>query len=157
MTRTVFHLAISLMIILMLACTARTAEQQSAEEALPLVGTWKLLTGTIIEQGDTLVTDYSVDKSFIKIINATHFAFTLHDLHQGKEADALFSSGAGRYTLDGDVYTEYLEYCTDRSWEGHTFSFTVTIRQDTLVQQGVERIESEGIDRINIERYVRLQ
>jgi hypothetical protein len=81
----------------------------------------------------------------------------LHDLNQGKDSLAVFASGAGRYTLRDSLYTEHLEYCSDRNWEGHDFSFVVTIQSDTLVQSGVERIESEGIDRVNIEKYVRLK
>jgi hypothetical protein len=121
------------------------------------VGTWKLIRGTLIEKGDTVVTDYTKDRSFIKMINATHFSFITHDLNQGKDSAASLGAGAGKYSLKGDQYTEQLEYCNAREWEGHDFSFTVTIRQDTLVQRGVEKVESAGIDRLNIEEYVRLK
>jgi hypothetical protein len=131
-------------------------EEQKDESSLPIIGTWKLLSGTLIENGDTLVTDYTQGRSFIKIINATHFAFTLHDLNHGKDSTAVFSSGAGRYELNDSLYTEHLEYCTDRSWEGHDFTFMVTIQNDTLIQSGVEKIESQGIDRMNIEKYIRI-
>jgi multidrug efflux pump subunit AcrB len=40
-----------------------------------IVGTWHLITGTHIENNDTVVTDYTKNISFIKIINDTHFAF----------------------------------------------------------------------------------
>ena len=92
----------------------------------------------------------------IKIINQDHFAFLRHDLAQGKDSTTLYVSGGGRYTLEGDQYTEYLEFCTAREWEGHTFQFTVSIQNDTLIQQGRERIESLGVDRLNTETYVRL-
>lgn len=120
------------------------------------MGTWKLVSGTLIEKNDTTVTDYTKDKSFIKIINDTHFAFLLHDLKQGKDSSALYSSGGGKYSLSDSTYTEHLEYCSDRNWEGHDFPFTITISNDTLTQRGVEKIEASGIDRLNIERYVRL-
>lgn len=122
-----------------------------------LEGTWKLLSGTLIEKGDTTVTNYTEGKSFVKIINGSHFAFLLHDLAKGKDSTALYSSGGGTYSLQGADYTENLEYCTDRAWEGHTFHFKVEIKGDTLTQSGVEKIEKEGIDRINIERYVRVR
>ena len=67
----------------------------TAATAMPIVGSWQLISGTLIEKGDTTVTDYTKNKSFIKIINATHFAFLQHDLSKGKNADSSFSSGGG--------------------------------------------------------------
>lgn len=125
---------------------------------IALQGTWKLLTGTIVEKGETTTTDYTKGKSFIKIINASHFAFLMHDLNKGKDsASAAFSSGGGSYSLKGTSYTEHLEYCSAREWEGHDFTFTVTIKGDTLIQSGIEKIEAEGINRINTEKYIRIK
>ena len=123
----------------------------------PLEGTWKLLTGTLIEKNDTVVTDYTKGKEFIKIINDTHFAFLSHDLNRGKDSNALFSSGGGNYSLKDSLYTEHLVYCSDRQWEGNEFQFTITINNDTLIQQGTEKIDSIGVNRINIEKYVRIK
>ena len=122
----------------------------------PLEGTWQLMSGTIIEKGDTTVTDYSGNQSMIKVINGTHFAFLNHDLKKGKDSTASFAAGGGVYTLDGDQYTEYLEYCSAREWEGNTFQFTVKIEGDTLTQRGTEKIENLGVERLNIERYNKL-
>lgn len=124
----------------------------------PLTGTWKLLQGTVVKGKDTTITDYTRDKSFIKIINATHFSFLQHDLQGGKDsATASFSAGGGRYTLQGNQYTETLEYCSARNWEGNNFHFTISIQNDTLIQTGVEKIADLGIEQINTEKYVRLQ
>ena len=120
-------------------------------------GTWKLIEGITIEKGDSIVTDYTKDKSFIKVISASHFAFMGHDLTKGKDSAAFFSSGGGKYELNDSAYTEHLEYCNAREWEGNDFHFTVTITNDTLVQQGVEKIDSIGVNRLNIEKYVRMQ
>jgi hypothetical protein len=127
-------------------------------ENIPLTGTWKLLQGTVIEKGDTTVTDYTKDRSFIKMINDSHFSFLLHDLKGGKDsATAAFTAGGGRYSLKENNYTEHLEYCSAREWEGHDFHFTVSIRNDTLIQSGEEKIESEGISRLNKEKYIRIK
>jgi len=123
-----------------------------------LQGTWKLLTGTIIEKGDTVITNYTKGRSFIKIINDSHFAFLMHDLGKGKDSlFAEFSAGGGSYSLKGNSYTEHLEYCNARQWEDHDFTFAVTITGDTLIQSGIEKIEAEGINRINTEKYIRLK
>lgn len=119
-------------------------------------GTWKLLKGTLIAKGDTTITEYTKNINFIKIINNTHFAFFEHDLDKGKNADAVFACGGGRYSLVGNLYTEHLEYCSSRIWEGSDFNFTIKIKNDTLIQSGIEKIDSAGIDRMNIEEYVRV-
>ena len=134
------------------ACTERPKKNPQIADEVSLKGTWKLLTGTLIEKGDTVVTDYTTNRSFIKIINDSHFAFLSHTLRKDTTD---FSAGGGSYTLIGNNYTEHLEYCNAKEWEGHDFSFTVTITGDTLVQTGVEKIEAQGIDRINTEKYIR--
>ncbi len=139
------------------SCMNKKEGEVSKAEVLPISGTWKLLTGTLIEKGDTTVTDYTKKTSFIKIINDSHFAFLSHDLTKGKDSGAVYSSGGGSYSLKDSAYTEHLEYCNDRNWEGNDFTFTIEIKGDTLIQSGVEKIEKEGINRVNTERYVRLK
>jgi hypothetical protein len=121
-------------------------------------GTWKLFSATLVENGDTTNTAYADTKSFIKIINNTHFAFLSHDLKHGKDtATAQYTSGGGKYQLSGNKYTEHLEYCTDRAWEAHDFEFTINIKNDTLIQQGVETVPEKNINRLNVERYILLK
>lgn len=126
-------------------------------EKSSIVGTWKLIKGIVIEKGDTTVTDYTKNKSFIKVINDSHFAFLLHDVNSNKDSLKTFSAGGGSYTLKDSAYTEHLEYCSDRSWEGHDFSFTISLQNDTLTQSGIEKIESTGINRLNTEIYVKMK
>jgi hypothetical protein len=121
-----------------------------------LEGTWKLISGTLIEKGDTTVTYYGNNVSFIKLLNKTHFAFLQHDLNKGQDSSSVFVAGGGTYSLTKNLYTEHLEYCSARNWEGNSFNFTITIKGDTLIQTGVEKVENLGIDRLNIEKYVRL-
>lgn len=141
--------------IIMMACNGRV--NSSVSRQLPISGTWRLITGTLIEKGQATVTDYTTNKSFIKIINDSHFAFLQHDLNKGKDSSAVFVAGGGRYSISDSLYTEHLEYCSARNWEGNDFSFTVSIKGDTLIQRGIEKIESEGVNRINIERYIRMK
>jgi len=139
----------------MMACSGNGNSGMSSK--VPLSGTWKLITGTLIEKGKVTVTDYTTNLSFIKIINDSHFAFLQHDLNKGKDSSAVFVAGGGRYTLKDSLYTEHLEYCSARNWEGNDFGFTVTIKGDTLIQKGLEKIESEGVNRLNIEKYIMIK
>lgn len=143
--------------IILISCGTAIKNEEPKKSALPLEGTWKLLTGITIEKGDSTITDYTKGQQFIKIINENHFAFLNHDLNKGKDSAAVFSSGGGSYSLTDSSYTEHLEYCIDRQWEGNDFHFTVTINNDTLVQKGIEKIENIGVDRINIEKYIRVK
>lgn len=144
-------------LLFVLTCLMSCQKETSSDTPKSMVGTWKLITGITIEKGDTVVTDYTKNTSFIKIINETHFAFLQHDLSKGKDSTAVFSAGGGSYSLKDSLYSEHLEYCSAREWEGNDFNFTVTLKNDTLTQQGIEKVEKAGINRINIEKYVRVK
>jgi len=142
--------------LILTGCNSSVQNKEGTSSKIPIEGTWRLLTGTLVEKGDSTITDYTRGKEFIKIINGTHFAFLLHDLSKGKNSDSVFSAGGGKYTLNDSSYTEHLEYCNDRQWEGNDFNFTITIHNDTLIQKGIEKIDSLGVNRLNIEKYVRV-
>jgi hypothetical protein len=122
-----------------------------------LEGTWELLSETKIEKNDTSFTPASPDQRMIKIINSTHFSFLRHDLNGGKDSTKMFVAGGGRYYVDGNKYTENLEYCNSREWENLTFNFTFEIKNDTLIQQGAEKVEGLNVERVIIEKYKRLK
>jgi hypothetical protein len=146
-----------LILFVSFSCVKKKQKEISKKEPLPITGTWQLITGTLIEKGDTTITDYTKDLTFIKIINDSHFAFLKHDLTKGKGESKNFDAGGGSYTLSDSLYTEHLDYYRTKEWEGGKFSFVVTIKNDTLTQTGIEKVESAGVNRINTEVYVRLK
>lgn len=142
--------------LFILSCETQTASEKKGTSLIPIEGTWALLSGTTIVKNDTSVIDYTKNLQMIKIINATHFSFLKHEMNKGKDS-AMYGSGGGWYTLQDSLYTEHLDYCSDRAWEGQSFAFTVSIQNDTLIQSGKEKLENLGIDRIIIEKYVRIK
>ena len=88
------------------------------KESTSIIGTWKLISGTTIKGKDTIATDYTQRQEMIKIINETHFAFLRHDLKSGKDSNAIFVAGGGKYTLKGNKYIEHLEYFNTRESTG---------------------------------------
>ncbi len=78
-------------------------------------------------------------------------------INKGKDSVPVYVSGGGTYSLNDSTYIEHLEYCSAREWEGNDFSFTITLKNDTLIQSGVEKVESTGINRFNTEKYVRVK
>lgn len=151
-------LPILLLVTLCAACGGKSVYLNDTELASQeqLKGTWKLIRATLIEKGDTTITDYTKDISFIKIINDTHFAFLQHDLNKGKDSSAVFVAGGGQYSLQDSLYRESLEYCSARDWEGNNFEFVISLKNDTLTQRGIEKVAAAGVDRINIEKYIRV-
>lgn len=146
MQKIVFIISLAIVIV---SCESRNTS------LLKLEGTWRLVSGTTITAGVTEVTDYTDSMRMIKIINATHFAFLKHNVAAPKDSSNQFGAGGGRYSVDGNRYTEHLDYYSDRNWEGKTFNFTVQVQNDTLIQRGIEKVEGAGIDREIIEKYVR--
>lgn len=140
---------------LLAACTAETTQKNQISNSLQ--GTWQLLSATTVENGHETFSDYTKDQKMIKIINATHFSFLKHDLKLNKEGKNNFDAGGGRYKLTGDDYTEHLDFYNDKNWEGRTFNFKIKIQNDTLIQTGVEKVESAGVDRSITEKYIKIK
>ena len=146
-----------LIIALLVSCDRSPYNNAAQKMNNDIEGTWKLISGTTITNHDTTLTDYTKHQSMIKVINKTHFAFLRHDLNMGKDSFAVYESGGGHYTLVGEQYTEYLDYCNHREWEGSSFEFTVTLKNDSLVQRGIEKVDQAGINRVIIETYTRVK
>jgi len=142
---------------ILVSCTMKPENQRLSKTRPPIAGTWQLISGTTIEKGDTVVTYYTQKMSFIKIINDTHFAFLKHDVKKGKDSSVVFDAGGGRYSFTDSLYVEHLEYCSEREWEGNDFTFKAIIKGDTLIQTGREKVDRMGVDRLNIEMYIRVK
>lgn len=155
-TRSLFLAAFGIM----LSCSAPSGSDNQKPEQLqgrlPITGTWQLISATRT-QADSTFSTFDARHKFIKIINDTHFAFMNHDLNKGQDSAAVFVSGGGSYVLEGNKYSEHLEYCNYREWEDNHFEFTLELKNDTLIQQGREWVEALGVDRVIVETYVRLK
>lgn len=138
------------------SCTNQT-ETKKAASGQPINGTWKLISAKVITKGDTVNTFPVENQEMIKQFNDTHFSFFKHDINKGKGKTAIFDSGSGTYTLNGDNYEEHLQYCNYRDWENLKFNFTVNIKNDTLVQRGIEKIDSLNVNHEIVETYVKLK
>ena len=140
---------ISILIITLTIIACNSNKEQNLIE-----GTWRLVSATATQKDSTFST-FNPKTKMIKILNDSHFAFFNHDLNNGKDSTAVFFGGGGKYTLKDSVYTESLEYFNNRAWENNTFEFVIKIKNDTLIQKGVEKVEKLGVDRIIIEKYIR--
>ena len=115
-------------------------------------GSWKLVYAHILEKDSLQVKDLS-KTDFIKIINATHFAF----FNQEEGTSDNFMAGGGSYTFNGSDYTETLDFINAPDYRGHVFPFKAEVKGDSLIQQGHEKLEAAGLDRYILEKYIRIK
>lgn len=99
---------------------------QLAREA---VGTW-ILAGT-----PGKVEDPPPAKGPLKFLTGKHWTFTQADPQTGK---VVYHHG-GTYTLDGDNYTETVNYANENTANliGQTWKFKLKVDGDTLTQTGI--------------------
>lgn len=141
--------------IFLLSACDKPATTEKKEN--PIIGTWQLLNHTETTKGKSKMVDYTKNQKFIKIINATHFAFLSHNINTPKDSSNNFDGGGGAYTLNGDKYTEHLDFYKDKNWEGKSFDFTISFSGDTLIQKGIEKVEKENVDQVIVEKYLRVK
>ena len=123
---------------------------------MPIIGTWELVSATTIEK-DTTFSTFDPSHKMIKIINETHFAFLNHAINTNKDSSNAFTAGGGKYTLVDSIYTESLDFFSDKNWENNKFEFVVKFANDTLIQKGVEKVDKLGVDRVIVEKYRRVE
>ena len=101
------------------------AQQQSS-----VIGTWKLLSGKML-QGDSTLSYGEASLNAIKIVTPTHFAVL------GQNPDGSFShASAGRVTITPTTYTESLTHGTLPSLLGKDVTFTYEVKGDTWHVKG---------------------
>jgi hypothetical protein len=90
-----------------------------------LDGTWELLSGQALPKG----------ARDIKILSGGNFMFAAYDTATGTP---LYAAG-GTYKLDGDSYTEHMDFASDKiatGLVGKDQCFTVKVSGDTFTQTG---------------------
>ena len=136
--------------------SCKKEENSKDSTAAPsIAGTWELVSSKVIAKGDTVLTFPVKGQEMIKIFNENTFAFFKHDLNGGKGEAAIFDSGAGTYELKDGNYSEHLAYCNYRDWENRDFQFKLRMQNDSLIQTGIEKIDSLNINQEIIEIYVK--
>lgn len=137
----------------LISCNEKT--DTKVVTAPSISGTWSLVSSKVITKGDTVSTFPVKGQEMIKIFNDNTFAFFKHDLNGGKGEAAIFDSGAGTYELKDGDYSEHLAYCNYRDWENRDFKFKLRVQNDSLIQTGIEKIDSLNVNQEIVEIYVR--
>lgn len=140
-------------VFVIIACQQKkeTTKVLEAKPVNKIIGTWKMVYADIKENDSLQIKDLT-KSDFIKIINESHFAF----FNQDHSDAALFYGGGGTYKLENDSYTEKLQYTSVNEVRDHEFPFTIEIKNDTLIQYGLEEIKEANIKRYIVEKYIRI-
>jgi hypothetical protein len=125
--------------VALLATLALTNCQDSTEEAAAmasaepdscdLVGSWEMVSMQVTAPDSVADYDES-DTPTLKILNDTHWMF----IRQSAER-FVFAQG-GRYELDGDTYTEIVEYSALPENIGQEYTFKCQVEGDTWLHEG---------------------
>jgi hypothetical protein len=102
----------------------------------PLEGTWEMVAQTIIHP-DRVEYPLEMGKMLpgnrrqIKILSGSHFAFG----RQSEDGEEI-TAGGGRYVIEGDTYTEIIEYHTSAPLVGTRIPFNWRIEGELWYHSG---------------------
>ena len=154
-------LAVSLAIV---AVSIVGLPAHAQDKAKSLEGAWELVAARNVPADP----DFSLKKTRqIKIITKTHFAFLSQDRLPAKPSAAelaaaakSYSAGGGTYKLEGDAYTEHIEFFAVPKFVGTSITFKVKWEGDEWIQTGTLPLKALGLSDHDVqieERYRRVQ
>jgi hypothetical protein len=147
------------------AASAIGLQGYAQDKAGPLEGAWELIGATYAPADPT----FSLTKTRqIKILTKTHWAFLSQDRLPAKsasdaklhEAAKSLSAGAGTYKLDGDSYTEHIEFFAEPKFVGTSITFKIKWEGDEWIQTGTLPLKALGLSDHDVklqERYRRIK
>ena len=119
-------LSIFLVFVFLFGCTATTVEEKN-----PIEGTWELISSKTIYTDTTIIGLEGQDRQ-IKMISRTHFVWISQDTSRYNVS----GFGGGRYTLNGDNFTEHIDMFIAPYWVGKSVPYKIKIEGDTFIQSG---------------------
>jgi hypothetical protein len=106
---------------------------------MPLVGTWKLISGKAVINDSAMTYGSPKDES-MKIVTPTHFAVVSKNTSDGSMQHAV----AGRIKMDDTHYIELLDFSSMKDWVSKTATFTYRVEGNKWYIKG-------GFDKVQID------
>jgi hypothetical protein len=133
------------------------------EKKNKLEGVWELVSAKYTIP-DTTYESTQANWTQIKLITKSHFAFVgekpnrPHHKGWGTDSERLaaadaFLAGGGTYTLEGDTYTEHVEYFLTPNYVPVSMSFKCQVEGDQWILTGKLPTKSLGIADYDMELY----
>ena len=112
-------------------------------------GNWEMISAKWTSPDTTYLFPITDHDRQIKMISRTHFVW----ISQDTSRKDVYGFGGGKYTLDGDKYTEHIEIFYDPIWIGKSITFTMKVEGDTLIQSGTTALKKLGLADYDMETY----
>ncbi len=137
---------LSLFLVFVFLLSSSTIAQ---EKKNPIEGTWELVSGKWSDPDTTYLFPITDSGRQIKMISRTHFVW----MSQDTSRKDVYGFGGGKYTLDGDKYTEHIEIFYDPRGIGKSLTFKMRVEGDTLIQSGTMPFKKLGLADYDLETY----
>ena len=108
---------------------ASTAQTESSN---PLIGAWEFVSSRVVLPDTVISAVNTSDRVGLYFFSEAHWGF----VGSTPDGGELLYAGNGSYTLDGNVYTETVDYHTVTDVIGTRLSFEFEIDGDTLKKVG---------------------
>ncbi len=140
------YLCFPVFIIYLFGCTPTTTEKIN-----PLEGTWELVSGKSTWADTSVTYPETDDWRMIKIISKKHFVF----VNQDTSREESFGFGGGTYSLEGDSYTEHIEFFASPYLDfiGKSFSFKSEVKGDQWIMSGTMPLKKMGLAENDMDIY----
>lgn len=120
------------LLISLLLITLNVAAFSQAKKRSPLYGTW-ILESSVFTTEDSVYRETSKDKKQMKMVSPGHFMFIIS---RAKDDSFLMASG-GRAIIEGDTYTEIIDYSSRPDAVHKTYKFNAKVVGDTWYHSGM--------------------
>lgn len=128
-----------------------------------LEGTWDLVEAKYTPPDPAFT---FADRHQIKILTKTHWVFLSEKrvapklTSQTNDTELLaaakaFGAGGGTYTLDGDTYTEHIEFFNTPNYVGMSLPWKINWEGDEWIQTGTFPMKALGLGDHDMELYER--
>jgi hypothetical protein len=108
---------------------------------MPLVGTWKLISGKAVIN-DSTMTYGSPNDEAMKIVTPTHFSVVSKNASDGVMQHAV----AGRVKMDATHYTEFLDFASSKDMVSKTATFTYKVEGNKwYIKGGFDKIQFDEV------------
>lgn len=135
----------------------------SSQSTNQLEGTWDLVEAKCSPPDPNF---NFADWHQIKILTKTHWAFLSEKRVAPKMTSATndaeliaaakaFAAGGGTYTLDGDTYTEHIDFFNTPNYVGTSVQWKVRWEGDEWIQTGTLPVKTLGLGDQDVELYER--
>jgi hypothetical protein len=137
-------LSFFLVFVFLFSCTTNVQEKKN-----PIEGTWEMISAKWSTPDTTMFFPGTDHERMIKIITNKHFVF----VNQDTSRKNFYGFGGGKYTFEGDNYTEHLEIFSPPSWIGKSITFTMKVKGDSLIQSGILPIKKWDLGDYDMDLY----